>query len=106
MSVKNGVWHDAKLDPPPVDKERDFRGNISFSECVLVAVRHEYKDGTAWTDVWIDQYTKDGKWLVSDVPDNELTNTVLFWMPLPKIPKVGDNVIIKTEWVKRKGVDP
>jgi hypothetical protein len=54
---------------------------------VLTAVRHEYKDGTWWTDVWIDQYTKEGKWVVADVPDDDLKDTVLYWMPLPEIPE-------------------
>lgn len=87
MSIKNGVWHDAKLDPPQANKKRDCFGELRFSECVLTAVRHEYKDGTGWTDVWIDQYTKEGKWVVADIPDGNLKNTVLYWMPLPEIPE-------------------
>lgn len=83
----NGGWHDAKLDPPPTNKERDCHGNLCFSERVLTAVRHEYKDGTGWTDVWTDQYTKGGTWLCADIPDDDITNTVLYWMPLPKIPE-------------------
>ena len=86
--VVNGVWHDAKIDPPPTNKEKDVHGKLSFSERVLTVVRYECKDGTEWTDVWIDQYTKDGKWLIADVPDDEIKGTVLFWMPLPKIPEV------------------
>lgn len=80
MSTKNGVWHDAKLDPPPTNKEKDVSGNYVFSENVLTAVYYE----NGYADVWIDKYHKSGKWMCADAPD--MPGTVKYWMPLPKIP--------------------
>lgn len=84
MSLINGVWHDAKLDPPPIVEE-DVRGNLTLSADVLVVcVSHpdEYKY------VCIDKYSLSGKWLMAGVDFEDGTITeVLFWMPLPKIPE-------------------
>ena len=86
MSIVNGVWHDAKLDPPP-DSEQ------------VLCVKENKKGlrslcfGTHWKDrQW------DGGWVTGGG-----CNNVIFWMPLPKIPQAGDNVIIHTDWIWRGG---
>lgn len=84
MSAKNGVWHDAKLDPPP-DSERVL--------CVKQTKNGNKDICFGAYCAWRDYGTG---WVTSGSCDN-----VIFWMPLPKIPEVGDNVIIKTERRKR-----
>ena len=92
MSMKNGVWHDAYLDPPP-------------DNALALGVR---RFGMT-KDYCFARYDVDRScWIVvSDIgrfkaDDDEM----LFWMPLPKIPTIGDNVIIETKWIKRQEVDP
>ena len=60
MSIKNGVWHDAKMDPPGAD----------YVNKPVLAVRI-IGTGKAPSCTW------DGKW-------NK--RGVILWMPLPKIP--------------------
>ena len=92
MSIKNGVWHDANLDPPPDNALALGVRRLSDSKDYCF-VRYE-GDGRGWHIATDDCMEK--------ADDNE----VLFWMPLPKIPTIGDNVIIETKWIKRQEVDP
>lgn len=83
MSLINGVWHDAKLDPPPIVEE-DVRGNLTLSADVLVVVvthPDEFKYRI------IDKYSASGKWLLSGIDFEDGTNEeVLYWMSIPEIP--------------------
>ena len=70
MSVKNGVWHDAKFDYPPDGKQvlcvkQNKKGNRSY--CF-----GSHWEGRQWDDGWV---TGGG------------CNNVLYWMPLPDIPE-------------------
>lgn len=78
MSLTNGVWHDAKLDPPNADnmnrtvlivKQNKNGSKVitfgSFTGKVL------HPAGMNWEGCW---NTNNGK------------GEVLYWMPLPKIP--------------------
>lgn len=81
MSLKNGVWHDAELDPP----RADYHGKP------LLAVREIGKGSEGYRKydivtfyayllhapscIWDGKYSKSG---------------VIYWMPLPEIPKDGD----------------
>ena len=81
------MWHDAKLDPPGkafdcetvliVEKKQNGKKQINFGKYV-----YEY---AGIPSRWV---TYAGK------------TEVLFWMPLPKMPKVGTNVITHTEYAK------
>ena len=68
MSVKNGVWHNAKVDLPPSGemvlcvKEKAKIRSLCFGS---------YWPGRPWNDGWI---TGGG------------SDQVIYWMPLPKIP--------------------
>jgi hypothetical protein len=84
------VWHDAELDPPP---------ECLAGERVLV-----YIERNAWPDGCDEPVRKrevdigwhvDGRWHVDGVGKGL---RVLFWMPLPKPPKTGDHVILKTAY--------
>ena len=76
MSTVNGVWHDAKLDPPGA-------GNINRP---LLVVRetssHRFIDFAIYSasTLRVPAMTWDGTW-------NKKGN-ILYWMPLPKIPEV------------------
>ena len=91
MSFKNGVWHDAKLDPTPDNALALGVKRLSESKDYCF-VRYE-TDGRGWLIV-----TDNGQEKADD-------NEVLFWMPIPGIPKIGDNVIIETKWTKRQEVN-
>lgn len=70
MSVKNGVWHDARQDPPP-DGLRVL--------CIKQnkAGRRDYCFGSRWASrQWDDGWVTGGG-----------CNNVLYWMPLPEIPE-------------------
>ena len=73
MSMVNGVWHDALLDPPP-DGQRVL--------CVKENKKgyRDYCFGSRWSarQCW------DNGWLTGGG-----CNNVILWMPLPKIPEVG-----------------
>ena len=69
MSLINGVWHDALLDPPP-DGQRVL--------CVKENKKgnRDYCFGSRWsTRQW------DNGWVTGGG-----CNNVILWMPLPKIP--------------------
>jgi len=73
MSTKNGVWHDARIDPP-ADGQRVL--------CVKEnkAGRRDYCFGCRWEDRSYD----DG-WVTGGG-----CNNVILWMPLPEIPEKGE----------------
>ena len=75
MSIKNGVWHDAKLDPPgaehinrPVLVVRE----TSTRKCIDFAIYSAWKM-RAPSCTWEGTWNKKGN--------------VLYWMPLPEIPE-------------------
>ena len=89
------IWHDAKLDPPP---------EYAAGERVLVCIeRDAWKDGcdepVRKRDIDIGWHI-DGRWHVDGVGKGL---RVLFWMPLPKWPHVGDFVILESAWLKELG---
>lgn len=75
MSLKNGVWHDAKQDPPgadhinrPVLVVRETSSGISID----IAIYNSWvmrAPGCKW----------EGKW--------NKKGSILYWMPLPEIPE-------------------
>lgn len=77
MSTKNGVWHDARLDPP-----RPNQG-------AMLVIREIGKGAAAYRKYDFGIYTSsmdspsslrmDGTWNKGGV---------IFWMPLPKMPEV------------------
>ena len=89
-ALVKSMWHDAVLDPPPakymnrtvliVKRRKDGNETITFGS-FNGTVLHP-KD-MKWEGTWS---TNNGK------------GDVIFWMPLPEIPKEGDNVITHTEW--------
>lgn len=85
MSIQNGVWHDALLDPPP------------NGEIVLCVKQNQKGDrnlcfGSYWRERFHDD-NYDDRWVTSGG-----CRKIIFWMPLPKIPGTGDSVIIETGW--------
>jgi hypothetical protein len=75
MSVKNGVWHNAILDPPEDGVKvlclRPTKGGYDY--CLGVKYSFENQDAT---DKWDRWYTLGGDY------------DVIWWTPLPKIPEV------------------
>lgn len=69
MSIINGVWHDPQLDPPYAP------------DWVRVLVVKQIKSGER--KIELANYRKDTGWVTSNGK-----GTVLYWMPLPKIPEV------------------
>lgn len=79
MSIKNGVWHDAILDPPNsehmhktvliVKQNKNGEKVITFGSFHGVVL---HPISGVWEGTWS---TNNGK------------GTVLYWMPLPKIPE-------------------
>ena len=71
MSIVNGVWHDARLDPP-----KDGVRVLCVKE--NKAGKRDYCFGTRWADrQWDDGRVTGGG-----------CNNVILWTPLPKIPEV------------------
>jgi len=80
VSVVNGVWHDARLDPPGAD----------YINKTVLTVREIGQGKGAYRKIDFSIYnafvmhapscTWEGKW-------NK--RGVILWMPLPKIPEVG-----------------
>ena len=88
MSILNGVWHDARLDPPPdsaqvlcVKENKKGYRSLCFGS---------YWPERGHTDLYDDRWVTGGG-----------CNNVIFWMPLPKIPEVGDYVAISTGWIRK-----
>lgn len=76
MSINNGVWHDAVLDPPPAGEQ---------VLCVKQnqAGRRTLCFGSYWPERKHDERFDD-RWVTGGSCKN-----ILFWMPLPKIPEEG-----------------
>lgn len=82
MSVKNGVWHDAELDPP--------------KEAEQVLAVKELKDGRR--DICLARYIKEMEHFDPKTGKNfrapgwlcQGNNNIIYWMPLPKIPEKGE----------------
>ena len=77
-------WHDAKLDPPPC------------SDRVLCVKLPKNGNKDLCFGAWYppDDLYPEGHWTTSGS-----CNNVIFWMPLPEIPGVGDDVITESGWV-------
>lgn len=75
MSAINGVWHDAKLDPPG-----------KSLHCKLVLIVKKTASGNV--SVTFGRYMPE----YAGIPERWSTSNgkgeVLFWMPIPKIPEV------------------
>ena len=69
MSTRNGVWHDAQLDPPA--------GELV---CKTVLIVKQSKNGDK--KICFGTYMDRGVWTT-----NNGLGRVLWWMPLPKIPE-------------------
>ena len=72
MSINNGVWHDAVLDPPG-----DHMDGVKVLVVKGSAEHMEIDTGRHW----------------NSTPEWTLTCTiqpVLYWMPLPKMPGEGE----------------
>ena len=74
MSLVNGVWHDARIDPPENGKQ-------------VLCVK-QTKNGTrslCFGSYWRERQHNelfDDRWVTTGS-----CNNVLYWMPLPKIPE-------------------
>ena len=75
MSLVNGVWHDAKLDPP---------GKSLHCETVLIVKRKA--SGTK--EITFGKYMPEYAGIQTRWSTPNGKGEVLFWMPLPKIPEV------------------
>ena len=80
MSLKNGVWHDAKLELPEnhvsvlaVKQLKDGSRSICIAYCIPEYKRRDYKTGEEITEPY---------WVCGG------NNNVVYWMPLPKMPEV------------------
>lgn len=79
MSITNGVWHDAKLDPPKDGTQ-------------VLAVK-ELKDGRR--DICLARYLEEYECFDPQTMRNIKkpywvcggNNNIIYWMPLPNIPK-------------------
>jgi len=83
------MWHDAKLDPP---------GKQLQYQTVLVVK----KKMNGSTDVTFGKYMPEYAGLPTRWSTANGKGEVIFWMPIPKIPEVGDSVIIKTGYPEVK----
>lgn len=73
MSLKNGVWHDALMDPPEDGVQ------VLCVKQTKAGVR-SLCFGTHW-----EGYQYDNGWITSGG-----CNNIIWWMPLPKIPGEDD----------------
>ena len=82
MSIKNGVWHDAKIDPPGADY---------VNKHVLIVKENKAGDRSISFGAYMSSIYKpmskrwEGTWTTSNGK-----GTVLYWMTLPKIPGEDD----------------
>ena len=81
MSIKNGVWHNAKIDLPEshvqvlaVGQLKSGQRKICLAYCIPEYKHHDYYTGE---DV-VEPY-----WVCGG------NNNIIYWMPLPKIPEDG-----------------
>ena len=79
MSLVNGVWHDALMDPPEtkepvlaIKQLKDGRRDICIAYCI-----RNYQWRNPATGVLINE----DKWVCQG------NNNIIYWMPLPKIPE-------------------
>lgn len=70
MSVVNGVWHDAKIDPPK---------DNGYVLCVK-----QTKNGAK--SICLGYYDPERTYGIGWVTTGSCNN-ILYWMPLPKIPE-------------------
>ena len=81
MSLINGVWHDANLDPPMAE---------DMNKTVLIVKQNKNGDKVITfgsfngTVLHPAAMRWEGKWST-----NNGKGEVLYWMPLPKIPEKG-----------------
>lgn len=79
MSIKNGVWHNALMDPPAsnvtvlaIKQLKDGRRNICLAYCI-----RDY----SWKNPATGAVVTEDKWVCGG------NNNIIYWMPLPKIPE-------------------
>ena len=72
MSIANGVWHNASIDPPP-EGERVLCVKLPKSGRKDICFGSWYKPSNLYPF---------GHWVTSGSCSN-----VIYWMPLPKIPE-------------------
>lgn len=89
MSMKNGVWHDAKMDPPKtrgtvlaIKQLKDGRREYCLAYCI-----RDYEWTNPATGVWI----REDRWVCQG------NNHIIYWMPLPEIQQSGDVLRQKVE---------
>ena len=79
MSLKNGVWYDAVLDPP---------GTEHINKHVLIVKENKAGDRSISFGAYMSSTYKpmakrwEGSWTTTNGKGK-----VLYWMPLPKIPE-------------------
>lgn len=79
MSINNGVWHDAELDPP---------GAADVWQHVLIVKENKSGERVICFGAFLSEdydpvtHRYNGKWTT-----NNGKGKVLYWMPLPKIPE-------------------
>jgi len=79
MSIKNGVWYNAKIDLPETNETvlavkelKSGRREICLAYCIR---EYEYKDFQTG-ETRIEPY-----WVCGG------NNNIIYWMPLPKMPE-------------------
>lgn len=78
MSIKTGVWHDAVLDPPMADH---INKTVLIVKANKAGVR-SISFGAYMSAVYKPMANRrEGTWTTTNGK-----GTVLYWMPLPKIP--------------------
>ena len=75
MSIVNGVWHNALMDPPGVGYVND----------AVLSVREIGQGSRAYRKIDISIYSA-----AENKPGSWNKRGVILWMPLPKIPEIGE----------------
>lgn len=81
MSIKNGVWHDAKTDPPGAEH---INRSVLAVRAILSSGKPHYRYDFAIYNASLmhaPSCTWDGQWNKKNV---------IFWMPLPEMPEGYD----------------
>ena len=78
MSLINGVWHDAKLDPPGT-------GHVNQTVLIVKQLKNGSKVITFGSYISCIYKPISGKWEGNWTTNNGKGN-VLYWAPLPEIP--------------------